>query len=131
MHLTLQCNRQSESRHVIAVSAIDHSALLRPLWGLEATYDVHLRLIGKLVTGDFLLVIIELFSLGAFVLSQSTRLTDRQTSIARCDLTKLDAHKNAALLSHANFSPMTLQSRCSCPVSFRLLGMVGYNIATL
>ena len=28
--------------------------------GLGATYDVHLRLIGKLV-GDFLLVIIELF----------------------------------------------------------------------
>ena len=33
--------------------------------GLGATFDVHLRLIGKLV-GDFLLVIIELFSLGAF-----------------------------------------------------------------
>ena len=29
--------------------------------------------------GDFLLVIIELFSLGAFVLSQCTRLTDGQT----------------------------------------------------
>jgi len=36
--------------------------------GLGATYTVYLRLIGKLV-GDFLLVIIELFSLGAFVLS--------------------------------------------------------------
>ena len=48
------------------------------LGGLGATYAVHLRLIGKLV-GDFLLVIIELFSLGAFVLSQYTRLTDRQT----------------------------------------------------
>ena len=33
-----------------------------PFGGLEATYDVHLRLIGKLVV-DFLLVIIELFSL--------------------------------------------------------------------
>ena len=31
-----------------------------PFGGLEATYAVHLRLIGKLV-GDFLLVIIELF----------------------------------------------------------------------
>ena len=41
-------------------------------------YDVHLRLIGKLV-GDFLLVVIELFSLGAFVLSQYTRLTDGRT----------------------------------------------------
>jgi len=40
-----------------------------------ATYVVRLRLIGKLVV-DFLLVIIELFSLRAFVLSQSTRLTD-------------------------------------------------------
>ena len=49
-----------------------------PFGGLRATYDVHLRLIGKLV-GDFLLVIIELFSLGAFVLSEYTRLTDRQT----------------------------------------------------
>ena len=45
-----------------------------PFGGLGATYDVHLRLIGKLV-GDFLLVIIELFSLGAFVLSHySTRI---------------------------------------------------------
>ena len=49
-----------------------------PLRGLGATYAVHLRVIEKLV-GDFLLVIIELFSLGAFVLSQFTRLTDRQT----------------------------------------------------
>ena len=49
-----------------------------PIWGLGATYDVHLRLIGKLVV-DFLLVIIELFSLGAFVLSQYTRLTDTRT----------------------------------------------------
>ena len=49
-----------------------------PFRGLGATYDVLLRLIGKLV-GDFLLVIIEVFSLGAFVLSQFTRLTDRQT----------------------------------------------------
>ena len=45
---------------------------------LGATYDVHFGLIGKLV-GDLLLVIIELFSLGAFVLSQYTRVTDRQT----------------------------------------------------
>ena len=49
-----------------------------PFGCLRATYDIHLRLIGKLV-GDFLLIIIELFSLGAFVLSQYTRLTDRRT----------------------------------------------------
>jgi len=46
--------------------------------GLGATYAVHLRLIGKLV-GDFLLVIIELFLIAAFVLSQFTHLTDRRT----------------------------------------------------
>ena len=42
------------------------------LWGLGATYAVHLIV-------DFLLVIIELFSLGAFVLSQYTRLRDGWT----------------------------------------------------
>ena len=48
-----------------------------PFGGIGATYAIHLRLVGKLV-GEFLLVIIELFSLCAFVLSQFTRLTDRQ-----------------------------------------------------
>jgi len=57
-----------------------------PFGGLGATYAVHLRLIGKLV-GDFPLVIIELFSRGAFVLSQFTRLTDRQTD------GRTDAHR--------------------------------------
>jgi len=54
------------------------------LEGLGATYAVHLRLIGKHV-GDFLLVIIELFSLCAFVLSQYTRLTDGQTDRQNLD----------------------------------------------
>jgi len=35
-------------------------AFLSPFWGLGATYDVHLRLIGKRVV-DFLLVLIDLF----------------------------------------------------------------------
>ena len=52
-------------------------AFKAPFGGLGATYAVHRRFVGKLV-GDFLLVI-ELFSLGAFVLSQYTRLTDRRT----------------------------------------------------
>ena len=42
------------------------TAVLRfcaPFGGLGTTYDDHLRLIGKRV-GDFLLVLIELFSLG-------------------------------------------------------------------
>jgi len=46
-----------------------------PLWGLMGNVRCSPRLIGKLAV-DFLLVI-ELFSLGAFVSSQFTRLTDR------------------------------------------------------
>ena len=45
-----------------------------PFGGLRATYAVRLRLTGKLI------VIIELFLLGAFVLSQSTCLMDRWTA---------------------------------------------------
>jgi len=65
-----------------------HFAFLSPLRGfIGSTYAVHLRLIGigKPVV-DFLLVIIKHFSLDAFVLSQFTRLTDRQTDrrTARC-----------------------------------------------
>ena len=50
---------------------------MSPLGGLRATHAVHLKVIGKLLL-DFLLVITELFSLGAFVLSQFTPLADRQ-----------------------------------------------------
>ena len=39
-----------------------------PLGGLEATYTVHLKVIGKLVV-DFLFVLIELFSLGVMALA--------------------------------------------------------------
>ena len=65
--------------------------------GLEATYAVHLRLIGKLV-GDFLLVIIELFFARCFpfvtIHAFDRRQTDRRTDVdSKCDLTKLDAHK--------------------------------------
>ena len=59
-------------------------------WGLGATYAVHIRLIGKLVV-DFLLVIIELFSLGAFDLSQFMRLTDGETD------GWMDAYNNTSL----------------------------------
>ena len=76
-HTKKLCSRLS-SRKAQFLHRKWKKSLLRPLWGLGATYDVHLRLIGKLV-GDFLLVIIELFSLSAFVLSQYTRLTDRPT----------------------------------------------------
>ena len=39
---------------------------MRSLWGLGTAYDVHLRLIGKLVV-DFLLVRIELFSVAVML----------------------------------------------------------------
>ena len=51
-----------------------------PLGGLETTYDVYLRLMGKRVV-DFLLVLIELFSLG--VTAESLRAKrDRKSAIS-------------------------------------------------
>jgi len=59
-------------------------AILRPFGGLGATYDDRLRFMGKRVV-DFLLMLIELFSLGVATealrtnidSSQKTRLTFR------------------------------------------------------
>jgi len=51
------------SRQVHFLTKNGHFAFSSPLWGSQATYAVHFRLIGK-PTVDFLLVIIELFSLG-------------------------------------------------------------------
>ena len=48
--------------------------------GLETTYDVHLGLIGKRVA-DFLLVLIELFSLGRTAEALRTKL-DRKWAIS-------------------------------------------------
>ena len=62
-----------------------HHTLFTAWWELAATYAVYLRLIGKPVV-NFLWVIIYLFSLCAFVLSQFTRLTDGQTD--RCSWKK-------------------------------------------
>ena len=57
------CNRLSPSE-VRFFTEIGRLAFLRPPLGdLEATYDDHLRLIGKRVV-DFLLALIELFSPG-------------------------------------------------------------------
>ena len=47
---------------------------------LEATYDVHLGLIGKRVV-DFLLVIIELFSLGVMAEALRAKI-DRKSAIS-------------------------------------------------
>jgi len=58
------CSRLSSSE-VIFYTENGRVEFLSPLWGggSGATYDYHLRLIGKPVV-DFLLVLIELFSLG-------------------------------------------------------------------
>ena len=77
-HTKKLCSRLSSRKVQFSVRKRKIVVFEAPFEELGETYDVHLRLIGKLV-GDFLLVIIELFSLGAFVLSQFTRLTDRQT----------------------------------------------------
>jgi len=62
-HTKKLCSRLF-SREVQFFTEIGGFAFLRfPLGDLGATYDDHLRLIGKRVV-DFLLVLIELFSLG-------------------------------------------------------------------
>ena len=78
-HTKKLCSRLSSRKSPIFCTENEKIVVFEaPFGGLGVTYAVHLRLIAKLV-GDFLLVIIELFSLGAFVLSQFTRLTDRWT----------------------------------------------------
>jgi len=62
-HTKKLCSRRSSSE-VRIFTQIGRFAFLRPPLGdLGATYDDHLRLIGKRVV-DFLLALIELFSLG-------------------------------------------------------------------
>jgi len=62
-HTEKLCSRLSLSE-VRFLTQIGRFAFLRPFLGdLGATYDGHLRLIGKHVV-DFLLALIELFSLG-------------------------------------------------------------------
>ena len=62
-HTKKLCSRLSSSK-VRFWTEIGRFAFLSPLFrGLGATYDDHLMLIGKCVV-DYLLVLIELFSLG-------------------------------------------------------------------
>jgi len=58
-HTEKLCSRLSSTKTHFLYGKWKKIAFEAP-WGLGATYDVHLRLIGKLV-GAFLLVIIELF----------------------------------------------------------------------
>jgi len=61
-HTKKLCSRLSSSE-VRFYTGNGRFAFLGPIGGLGATYGDHLRLIGKRVV-DFLLVLIELFSLG-------------------------------------------------------------------
>jgi len=118
-HTNKLCSILSSSEVHFLYGKTKLSPLRPPLWGLGATYDVHLRLIGKLV-GDFLLVMIERFSLGAFVLSQSTRLTDRRTdgrTDRETDRQNLDSNTVRMLRSHTvkmDFAGRKCAAKCVC-----------------
>jgi len=62
-HTKKLCSRLSSSEVRVCTENGRFAFLSPPLGDLGATYDDHLRLIGKRVV-DFLLVLIELFSLG-------------------------------------------------------------------
>ena len=62
-HTKKLCSRRSSSEVRIFTQNGRFAFLRSPLGDLGATHDDHLRLIGKRVV-DFLLVLIELFSLG-------------------------------------------------------------------
>ena len=65
IHTNKLCSRRSSSEVHFVTEKQPFCVFERPppFGDLGATYDVHLRLIGKRVV-DFLLVLIELFSLG-------------------------------------------------------------------
>ena len=56
-HTKKLCSRLSARKAPFFIWKMEKFAFEATFWGLGATYDVHLRLIGKLV-GDFLIVII-------------------------------------------------------------------------
>jgi len=62
-HTKKLCSRLSSSEVRFSMEIGRFAFLRPPLGDLRATYDDHLKLIGKRVV-DFLLVLIELFSLG-------------------------------------------------------------------
>jgi len=62
-HAKKLCSRLSSSEVRFYTENGRFAFFERPFGGLRATYDDHLKLIGKRVV-DFLLVLIELFSLG-------------------------------------------------------------------
>ena len=67
--------------------------------GLGTTYDVHLEFIGKRVV-DFLLVIIELFSLDVTAAEALRTKIDRKSAISlqRCDMDKPKLQRRQRML---------------------------------
>jgi len=112
-HTKKLCSRLSSSEVNFSYGKRKKLSSWGPFGGLGATYAVHLRLIGKFV-GDFLLVIIELLLLGAFVLSQFTRWTEGQTDrrtdgrtdgqmlIGKTALHTMQRGKNTVVYTHVN-----------------------------
>ena len=70
------------------------AVLSHALWrrGLDATYDDHLRLIGKRVV-DFLLVLIELFSLRAIIGSKSAIYLQRGPVVPKFQVEGVAPHQ--------------------------------------
>ena len=78
-HTKKLCSRLSLSE-VLFYTENGRFVFLSPIGGLEATYGDHLRLMGKRVV-DFLLVLIELFSLGVTAESLRAKI-DRKSAIS-------------------------------------------------
>jgi len=90
-----------------------------PLSGLGSTYELYLRFIGKLVE-DFLL--------GAFDLSQNTRLTDRQTD-GRTDRQNL--HNNTVRMLRSRTVKMNVELDVAMYVLWCSMSTSVYGIASL
>ena len=73
-HTKKLCNRLSSSEVPFYTENGRFAFLSTPFGGLGATYDNHLRLIGKRVV-DFLLVLIELFSLSVTVIRSKSAIS--------------------------------------------------------
>ena len=107
--------------------------------GVGATYDVHLRLIGKLV-GDFLLVIIELFFARCFRFVTITSMTDGRTDgqtaqrserprCIQCSAEINDVSVLKAAVTHENIGRMSKNVQHSVNFPFHVLAQLDQLIA--
>jgi len=96
-------------------------AFLSPLWGIGATYDDHLVLIGKRIL-DFLLVLIELFSLG--VTAEALRANIGSKSAISLQRGPVEPKFQVEGVT----PPTILLLRKLGVVIFRMVGKSGHNI---